>query len=80
MHRHRDLFRRVWKHKSKRKQGQPPLTDDIVALIKRIVEENLTVNEKLSSHPVLSGLHHDYYWLAEECIGQGRGQPQAHFH
>ena len=39
---HRDLFRRVWKHESKRKQGRPPLTDDIVALIKRIIKENLT--------------------------------------
>ncbi len=138
---HRDLFRRVWKHKSKskRKQGRPPLIDDIVALIKRIVKENLTwgverirgelecldlililserhlyrvvkeymayfnrarphqgieqgipcrperletppVNGKLSSRPVLSGLHHGYYWLAEECVGQGRGQPQAYYH
>jgi len=41
---HRDLFRRVWRHKSKpkHKQGRPPLTDGLVALTKRIVEENLT--------------------------------------
>jgi len=42
--------------------------------------ETPPVNGKLSSRPVLSSLHHDYYWLAEECVGQGRGQPQAHYH
>ena len=41
---HRELFRRIWwrKSKPKHKQGRPPLTDDIVALIKRVVNENLT--------------------------------------
>ena len=41
---HRDLFRRIWrrKSKSKPKQGRPPLTDDLVVLIKRIVRENLS--------------------------------------
>lgn len=41
---HRELFRRIWRRKSKphQKQGRPPLTDDLVALIKRIVKENLT--------------------------------------
>jgi len=41
---HRDLFRRAWKRKSKSKgkRGRPPLTDDLVTLIKRVVEENLT--------------------------------------
>jgi hypothetical protein len=24
-----------------------------------------------------TGLHHDYYWQAAECVGQGRGQPRA---
>ena len=40
---HRDLFRRVWKRKSrsKGKQGRPPLTGEIVALIKRMAKENL---------------------------------------
>jgi len=34
---HRDLFRWVWKRKSKpRRRGKPPLTRDIVSLIKRI--------------------------------------------
>jgi len=39
---HRDLFRRVWKHRSrpKRKGGRHPLTEDVVALIKRMAEEN----------------------------------------
>jgi putative transposase len=41
---HRELFKRFWKRKSKpqQKQGGPLLKDDLVALIKRIVKENLT--------------------------------------
>ena len=40
---HRDLFRRVWKRKSKPngKRGRPPLTGEIVALVKRLAKENL---------------------------------------
>jgi hypothetical protein len=41
---HRELFRWVWRHKSrrKRKRGRPPLTEEIVALIRRMAEENHT--------------------------------------
>jgi putative transposase len=41
---HRELFRRFWKRKSKTlpKQGRPPLTDDFVALIRRMAKENRT--------------------------------------
>jgi len=41
---HRDLFKRFWTRKSKpkQKQGRPPLTDHLVALIKCMVKENLT--------------------------------------
>ena len=41
---HRELFRRVWKRRSrpKRKRGRPPLTDEVVALIKQLAEENGT--------------------------------------
>ncbi len=41
---HRDLFRWVWRRKSRRKQkpGSLPLTDDIVALIKRMARDNRT--------------------------------------
>jgi hypothetical protein len=47
---HRDLFRWVWRRKSKQRRrcGRPPLTDEIVALIKQMVchlpmaEENCT--------------------------------------
>jgi hypothetical protein len=40
---HRDLFRWVWRRKSKpkKKPGRPPLAGEIVALIKRIAKENL---------------------------------------
>jgi putative transposase len=39
---HRELFRWVWKRRSrsKGKQGRPPLTGEIVALIKRMAKEN----------------------------------------
>jgi len=38
---HRDLFRWVWRRKSRpRRRSKPALTDDIVALIKRMAEEN----------------------------------------
>ena len=41
---HRELFKRFWKRKSKTlpKQGRPPLTDDLVALIRRMAKENRT--------------------------------------
>jgi len=40
---HRDLFRWVWKRRSrfKGKQDRPPLTDQVVALIKQMASENL---------------------------------------
>ena len=40
---HRELFRWVWKRRSrsKGKRGRPPLTGEIVALIKQIAKENL---------------------------------------
>jgi putative transposase len=41
--------------------------------------EKPPVNETLASRPVLSGLHHDYYWRAAQSVGQ-RGQPQAFLH
>jgi putative transposase len=39
---HRELFRRVWRRKSrpKREPGRPSLADDVVALIKRMASEN----------------------------------------
>ena len=41
---HRDLFRWVWRRKSRpRRRGKPPLTDDIVSLIKRMAKENRTL-------------------------------------
>jgi hypothetical protein len=41
---HRELFRRVWKRRSRSKgrRGRPPLTGEIVVLIRRIAEENRT--------------------------------------
>jgi putative transposase len=41
---HRELFKRFWRCKSKpqQKRGRPPLTDDLVAWIKRAVKEKLT--------------------------------------
>jgi len=39
---HRELFRWVWRRKSrpKRRRGKPPLSDDLVGLIKQMAEEN----------------------------------------
>jgi putative transposase len=39
---HRDLFRWVWRRKSRPKlrRGKPPLTDDLVAVIKKMAKEN----------------------------------------
>jgi hypothetical protein len=42
--------------------------------------ETPPVNGKLVSRPVLNGIHHDYFWQAAGCVGQGRGQPQATCH
>jgi transposase InsO family protein len=41
---HRDLFRRVWRHKSRRKgkRGREPLAEDIVTLIKNMAKDNRT--------------------------------------
>jgi putative transposase len=40
---HRDLLRWVWRRKSRpRRRGKPPLTDDIVSLIKQMAKENCT--------------------------------------
>jgi len=40
---HRELFRRIWRRKSrsKGKSGRKPLTEEDVALIKRLAKENL---------------------------------------
>jgi transposase InsO family protein len=40
---HRELFRWAWRRKSRPgKRGKPPLSDDVVALIKQMAEENRT--------------------------------------
>jgi putative transposase len=41
---HRDLFRRIWRRKSKRKgkKGREPLAEDIVTLIKAMAKDNRT--------------------------------------
>jgi putative transposase len=41
---HRDLFRRVWRRRSKHKgkKGREPLADDIVTLIKNMAQQNRT--------------------------------------
>ena len=41
---HRDLFRWVWRRRSKpgKKPGRPPLTEEVVTLIKRMAKENCT--------------------------------------
>ena len=45
---HRHLFRRIWRHKTKseRKPGRPPLTDQVVTLIKQMAEKNRTWGAK----------------------------------
>jgi hypothetical protein len=40
---HRELFRWVWRRKSRpRRRGKPPLSDDIVDLIRQMAQENLS--------------------------------------
>mgnify|MGYP001820099486 CR=1 FL=1 len=40
---HRDLFRSVWRRKSwPRRRGKPPLTDDLISLIRQMAKDNLT--------------------------------------
>jgi putative transposase len=41
---HRELFRRIWRRKSKprEKRGRRPLTEESIALIKRMAKENLS--------------------------------------
>lgn len=40
---HRDLFRWVWRRKSRpRRPGKPPLTDDVVSRIRRMAQKNRT--------------------------------------
>lgn len=45
---HRELFRRIWRRKSRSqsKPGRPPLSDDVVSLIKRMASENHTWGAK----------------------------------
>ena len=45
---HRELFRRIWRRKSKPKQkrGRKPLTEENIALIKRMAKENLSWGAK----------------------------------
>ncbi len=38
------------------------------------------IGGKIASRPVLSGLHHDYYWQAAESVGQGTRQSSGCLH
>ena len=47
---HRDLFRWVWRRKTKsRRPGRPPLADEVVALIKQMAKENRCPGRKTPS-------------------------------
>jgi putative transposase len=37
---HRDLFKLVWRHKSRARVGRPPLTSEVIVLIKQIAKDN----------------------------------------
>src|SRR5262249_19321852 len=37
---HRDLFKLVWRHKSRARVGRPPLTSEVIALIMPMAKDN----------------------------------------
>jgi transposase InsO family protein len=63
---HRDLFRWVWRRRSKStgRRGRPPLTDEIVALIKQMARENRTWGaERIRGEVLKLGV-----WVAKSTI------------
>ncbi len=55
---HRDLFRLVWRHTSKAKVGRPPLTPEVIALIKQMVKDNpLWGSERIRGELLKLNLH-----------------------
>ncbi|MEP7285792.1 MAG: integrase core domain-containing protein [Chloroflexota bacterium] len=55
---HRELFKLVWRQKSAVKMGRPPLTAEVVALIKRMAQENpLWGSERIRGELLKLNLH-----------------------
>jgi putative transposase len=63
---HPELFRRVWRRKSRaRRRGKPPLTQDIADLIRQMAQENLSWGaEHIRGELLKLGL-----WVSKSCAG-----------
>jgi hypothetical protein len=69
---HRELFRWLWRRKTRHTGGKEPITDEIVALIKRMATENrLWGTKRIRGDLLTLGLH-----VSKSVIQRYMHQPQ----